>query len=246
MSRLFLGTSGFHYKDWKQVFYPAAIPQRLWLEYYSSQYKTVEINNSFYSTIKPQIYHNWYQQTPPDFAFSVKGHRYITQLKKLEQVDESVNLFFNNVLQLKEKLSCVLWQFPANFVLRDKVHFERLNYFLSILPTSTRHAFEFRDDSWFCEPVYSLFKKNRAALVISQSSLFPQIETITADFVYIRFHGPDRLYASGYTEKELQDWSLKIKTYLKTCDVYCYFNNDAGGFALTNIKTLSKYLENSD
>lgn len=245
MHTLFLGTSGYNYKEWRGKFYPEKLPQKQWLYYYAEQYDTVEINNSFYSSVKKETYENWYNQTPKEFTFVIKGHRYITQLKKLQDVEEPVALFFSNAKALKDKLSCVLWQFPASFRVsagKEHEYLQRLETFLKLLPTSVRHAFEFRDTSWFTDEVNKLLRSYNASLIISQSAKFPEIELLNGIFAYIRFHGPAGLYTSGYSDESLAEWAIRIKKYLQTQDVYVYFNNDAGGWAIGNSQTLKKLI----
>lgn len=242
--KLFIGTSGYNYKEWKELFYPTTMPPREWLAYFATRFDTVEINNSFYTSVKRETYEKWYEATPKDFSFVIKGHRYITHRKRLIDVEESLELFFSNASGLKEKLSCVLWQFPANFTLRkqkDK-YLERLEEFLKLLPKNLRHAFEFRDESFFESDVVSLLRLYGASIVISQSGVFPERELLNETFVYIRFHGPTSLYSSKYTDEQLFAWAQKIKKYLLTQDVYCYFNNDMSGYAIQNTQKLQQFI----
>ncbi|HVT01418.1 MAG TPA: DUF72 domain-containing protein [Patescibacteria group bacterium] len=237
--KIIVGTSGFNYKSWRGDFYPAELPQTEWLKFYASKFNSVEINNSFYVTVKPATYKNWNEQTPSDFQFVVKGHRFITQLKKLKDVEDSVDLFFKNAKPLGSKLKVVLWQFPANFS-NTPEHFERLQRFVKVIPQTFKHAFEFRDKSWFAKDVESLLSKNNSTLVISQSSKFPEIEMTGKSLVYIRFHGPRSLYSSNYSDAELKSWSQKIKEYEKKMECFAYFNNDNGGYATKNALRLKE------
>jgi uncharacterized protein YecE (DUF72 family) len=245
MQKLFLGTSGYNYREWKEKFYPPEIPQREWLSFYAKHFDTVEINNSFYVAVKKETYEKWYVQTPDNFQFVIKGHRYISQLKKLHEVEEATEKFFTAAGGLQSKLSAVLWQFPANFVFagHEEEYFARLRSFLIMLPHRYRYAFEFRHASWFVPEVNELLKKYNACLVIAQSAKFPEIMIVNGTFAYIRFHGPGALYSSGYSDTALKIWTVKIKELLKAMDVYVYFNNDAGGYALQNIYTLQNFLK---
>jgi uncharacterized protein YecE (DUF72 family) len=242
MKRLFVGASGYSYKDWKGKFYPEKLPQKQWLQYYSEYFSTVEINNSFYTLVKEETYRNWYSVTPAEFRFAVKGNRYITQFKKLKDVGESLRNVLDPLVALREKLSVVLWQFPASFVLSEKYYDEyltRLEEFLELLPRDdVRHAFEFRDIRWFGEDVAGILRRYNAAYVLSDTPVFPCREVLSADFVYVRFHGPGALYATAYSDKELSHWAEKIKIYLQDRDVYGYFNNDMSAHAIKNAKTL--------
>lgn len=237
MKHVFVGTSGYNYREWRNTFYPPEIPQKLWLPYYSEQFPTVEINNTFYTSVEEHVYRNWFDATPKHFVFSIKGNRYITHLKQLKDVGESVERFFKAVRNLEEKLHIVLWQFPKHFVFKP-VTLSHLEIFLTLLPKDYLYAFEFRNKAWFGPATREVLKRHNASLVISQSSVFPEVEHVTATFVYVRFHGPGTLYSSGYSEKELNKWVKKIKKWQKRLDVYCYFNNDAGGYAVRDAKKL--------
>ncbi len=242
MKAVLIGTSGFNYSSWRGKFYPHDLPYKEWLSYYSQRFRTVEINNSFYVTVRKETYEKWYRETPPDFSFVIKGHRMITQLKKLHEVEQQVDQFFQNASGLKDKLSCVLWQFPASFKIskgREEEFILRLEEFFRLLPTSIRHAFEFRDMSWFeNQDIVSLLKKYNAAFVFADTPKFPCKEIVTADFIYARFHGPSGLYSFSYSDKELSVWADKMKAWGKDHDMYAYFNNDMSGYAIVNARML--------
>jgi len=241
MRKLFIGTSGYNYADWVRVFYPRALSKKEWLSFYSQHFNTVEINATFYHSFKRNVFENWYKQTPLNFSFSIKGSRYITHIKRIKNVQNEVENFFESVQGLKEKLSVILWQFPSSFRLTDEIG-ERLSKFLIDLPKNTRHAFEFRHSSWFNDDIYQLLDKNKTGFVINETKAFSVAEKVTSDFAYIRFHGPQSLYSSLYSDEELKVWAEKIRGYLKTHDVYCYFNNDVSGFAVKNALFLKKLL----
>lgn len=246
-----IGTSGYSYNHWIEIFYPKDLPQTKWLSFYTKNFDSVELNVTFYHLPDKKVFENWYKNTPKDFTFAVKGSRFITHVKKLNDIEKPLKLFLSKTKFLKEKLGVTLWQFPANLHLatsdkRQGIKIERLKKFLKLLKTQTqnsdlRHAFEFRNKTWFCQEIYDLLKKYNCALVISDSLHFPYKEEITADFIYIRFHGGKALYSSEYKEEDLKNWALKIKKWGKQKkDVYCYFNNDAYGYATKNAKTLNK------
>lgn len=241
MSDIFIGTSGYTYKDWKEKFYPSSVPQSQWLPYYSHQFQTVEINATFYGTFTEEQIKHWYEQTPKDFVFSIKASRFLTHVRRLVVTEEDIARFFGQLFPLKEKLSCVLWQLPGNFRL-TKENFKRLEAFLVLLPRDVRHAIEFRDSSWFVEELWKLLQQYNVAFVISQTSEFPSAEIVTANFVYIRFHGPRKLYASKYADEALQNWARKVQNFAKKYDVYCYFNNDFEAYAIQNAKQLAYFL----
>lgn len=237
MKKVFVGTSGYTYNHWKKIFYPEDLSQREWLKYYCQYFNAVEINTSFYHSLKKEIYKRWRIETPKDFKFFIKGHRFITVAKRLKDIDDSVRFFFAPVFALKEKLAGVLWQFPPNFKFTEEI-FRRLKHFLSILPKKIIHAFEFRNESWFNPEVYGILKFYNAAFVFVSLA----VEEVTADFVYIRFHGPGAIYTSLYSEAEMKEWVAKIKVWKKKYDIYVYFNNDANANAVKNAKQLIKLL----
>jgi len=259
---LFIGTSGWVYSDWEGIFYPKDLPAKDTpphqyiggggkLKYYSRYFKTVEINYSFYHLPRPSTYQNWYKQTPEDFLFSVKASRFITHIKRLLGVKEAWKVFLENALNLREKLGPILLQFPPSFRATEE-NIKRLDFFLKFIRENScsnsrkfaRYAFEFRHKSWCNKKIYKLLKKYNVAWVIADSPSYPKAEVVTADFVYIRMHGSKVLFASKYTKKELSSLAQKIKKWLKICDVYVYFNNDAYGYALENAKELLKLLLN--
>ena len=252
--KLFIGTSGWNYSGWREIFYPENLKSQDFLRFYSSQFKTVEVNYSFYHLPKPTTCIKWYNQTPKDFVFSVKASRFITHIKRLKGVKISWRKFLENALNLKEKLGPILFQFPPNFKATEE-NIKRLKNFLSIsrgrtspklssiLGGSTsknlKWAFEFRHPSWCEEKIYKLLRKNKVGWVIADSSRYPKAEAVTADFIYIRMHGPKELFASKYPRKEIKNLASKIKKWLKQdLDVYVYFNNDAMGYAVENAKAL--------
>lgn len=236
-----IGTSGYVYQDWKKRFYPPGVRQKDWLSFYARYFQTVEINATFYGFFKPEQVKRWHDTTPSGFLFSIKGSRFLTHIRRLSVTEEDITKFFLQVEPLQEKLSCILWQMPGNFRYGQE-NFERLKHFLELLPQGVRKCVEFRDSSWFGEPLWNLLEKYHIGFVVSDTSEFPVFEKVTSDFAYIRFHGPSKLYASKYTEEELQMWAEKIKSLLKSMDVYCYFNNDHLGYALENAKMLQKLL----
>lgn len=248
--KLLIGTSGWIYSHWNKIFYPEDLRNRDKLKYFSKHFKTAEINYSFYHLPQPAVYQKWYQETPADFIFSIKASRFITHIKRLKRVKRSWKTFLENALNLKEKLGPILFQFPPNFKATEE-NIRRLKEFLKFIKSSKfkvsgfkpRYAFEFRHQSWCSEKIYNLLKKYKVAWVIADSPRYPKAEIVTANFVYIRMHGSKILFSSKYTKKEIQELAEKIKKWLKNgLDVYCYFNNDAYGFAVENAKKLLKIL----
>ncbi|OGG17878.1 hypothetical protein A3D05_03395 [Candidatus Gottesmanbacteria bacterium RIFCSPHIGHO2_02_FULL_40_24] len=237
MGKIWIGTSGYNYRYWKNIFYPNGTPVNKWLNYYSGHFNSVEINATFYGNFAKKVFETWRATTDDDFHFSVKGPGLITHRKKLNNIEAVLKKFTECAWGLEEKLAVILWQFPANFHCTAKTR-EKLKNFTGKLSGKIKHAFEFRHKSWFNEKIFRLMDKSGAGFVINDSSHFPSAETITGKFVYIRFHGPAGLYSSGYNSKDLKKWAEKIKKYLKDYDVFAYFNNDAEGLAVKNAKTL--------
>ncbi|MBZ9577445.1 DUF72 domain-containing protein [Patescibacteria group bacterium] len=242
--KIYIGTSGWVYRHWENIFYPESLSSKDKLKYFSQHLKTTEVNYSFYRLPRPSTYQNWYSQTPGDFLFTVKASRFITHIKRLKDVKEPWKIFIKNALNLKEKLGPILFQFPPSFKATEE-NIKRLEEFLKFIRKNNkklRFAFEFRHKTWCEEKIYKLLKKHRVAWVIADSPSFPRAEKITADFVYIRMHGSKVLFSSKYTKKELKDLAEKIKKWKRNKDVFVYFNNDAHGHAIENAKTLRGFL----
>lgn len=240
-AKVYIGTSGFNYKHWGDgVFYPSGLPQSKWLDFYAQYFDTVELNTTFYRLPQKSVFESWYNQAPNNFIFAVKGNRFITQQKKLKDPEGPVQNFFESASGLGDRLSVVLWQLPPNF----SANTERLREFCETLrenpvAKTVRHTFEFRHESWFTEETYKILREYRYALCIADSPVWPLAEEVTADFVYLRFHGGHELYGSNYSDAELKNWVKKTKKWLtEDKDVYVYFNNDAYGYAPKNAKTL--------
>lgn len=237
---IYIGTSGFSYNHWEEMFYPKDIKKSDWLWYYSQHFDTVEINSSFYRLPNVNSLQKWFDETPDDFIFSLKGSRYITHTKKLFSLENSLKIFFEKAKILGNKLPVILWQFPPNFKSNPK----RLEEFLKNLQKyNYRYAFEFRHESWFNAQIYGILRYYNTALVVSSSPDFPKAEIMTADFIYIRFHGSRDLYTSEYSKKELVKWANKIKSWSESADIYAYFNNDECGFAIKNALEIKNLLE---
>ena len=246
MAKLFIGTSGFSYSHWENgVFYPKGLSKTKQLEYFTKHFSTVELNSPFYRLPTDKTFSNWQKRTPKGFIFAVKVSRFITHIKKLNQCNDSWGIFLKRALHLGSKLGPFLFQFPPNW----QENLKRLEDFVKIIEKNNsklRFVFEFRHPSWFSPEVYQFFKKHKKlSFCIIDSPRWPTTNEIAGDFVYIRMHGGKILYGSNYSEKELKQLADKIKEYLdQSLDVYCYFNNDAQGFAVKNAKQLLKLCEN--
>jgi uncharacterized protein YecE (DUF72 family) len=246
--RLYIGTSGWAYR-W-DAFYPAGLANRDYLRFYSRKFRTVEINYSFYRLPRPSTYLNWAEQTPRDFVFSVKLSRFITHIKRLSGVRAELESFLANASSLGPKLGPILVQLPPSM----KLDLPRLDAFLDSardaresigIDRSIRLAIEFRHGSWFKLPemnrVLKILEKHGAALVLAHSSRYPypESEPVTSDFMYLRFHGPDRIFASLYGKKNLKRWAPSVKRWIKRgLDVHAYFNNDVNGYAVGDAAAL--------
>jgi uncharacterized protein YecE (DUF72 family) len=271
MATVRIGISGWRYAPWRGDFYPKGLPQRSELEYAARLLRTVEINGSFYSLQRPSSYQQWRAQTPEDFVFSVKGGRFITHMKKLAGVESAVaNFFASGVLALGDKLGPVLWQLPPNLGYDP----DRLAAFFSLLPRTTmqaarfaeghderlkdrswtvtdadrpiRHALEVRHSTYEKPEFVELLRAHDIALVVADTAgKWPFLEDVTSDFVYVRLHGSEELYVSGYDEASLDRWAEKMRAWsagrdapgARTLsspvavrpegrDVFVYFDND--------------------
>ncbi|HIE43787.1 MAG TPA: DUF72 domain-containing protein, partial [Candidatus Omnitrophica bacterium] len=208
MPLLRIGTSGYNYAHWADgVFYPPELSPRKWLEFYSHHFDTVELNVTFYRLPKKKTFLNWYERTTSGFYFVIKGNRFITHIKRLKDCEGPLELFFSAAEGLKDKLKVVLWQMPPSL----KVDIKKLEDFAEMLteigPKNVRHSFEFRDKSWFNDGVYSVLERYNSALCIADSPRWPSAKILTADFVYVRFHGGRILYRSNYSNEELGNWA---------------------------------------
>lgn len=234
-----IGTSGWFYPHWNEIFYPKDVSTPKRLKYYSENFDTVEINSTHYVTPTEKTVKNWFTQVPEDFLFSVKMHRFITHMKKLKNVEESLPLFFEKAALLKKKLGPILIQLPPML----HADIDRLKTFVKLLKKKYRYVFEFRHETWYVDEVYEILRKNEIALCVTDLKGKQSPEVFTADFTYIRLHGPTKAaYAGEYGPKLLKPWSKKLLEWQKKVDVYCYFDNDEKSFAVKDAKLLKKYL----
>ena len=266
-----IGISGWRYAPWRGVFFPDGLPPRAALAYASRRVPTIEINGSFYSLQRPESYQAWHDATPDGFIFAVKGGRYITHLKRLREVEAPLaNFFASGVLRLGAKLGPFLWQLPPHLPFDP----DRLDRFLQQLPRTgeeaarlaarhdawlrgrtwhdvtgaypLRHALEVRHPSFETPEFIEILRRHNVALVVADTAgKWPFLEDVTADFVYVRLHGDEILYASGYSDEALASWAGKIAAWARgtqargvrtigsglkrdasSRDVYVYFDND--------------------
>lgn len=282
-----IGISGWRFPPWRKVFFPKGLVQRDELHFASRQVNSIEINGTFYATQTPKSYKHWYDETPDDFVFSVKGPRYITHIRRLQDIEGPLaNFYASGVLHLQQKLGPMLWQFPPNFPFQE----DRLEAFFKLLPHDVksavklaknadrlepdfpeaavrsnqklRHAIEIRNHSFENPFFIELLRKYDVALVFADTAgRWPYLEDITSDFIYLRLHGDEELYSSGYGDEMLNWWGARVKmwsqgkepTYslalldekLQTMprDVYVYFDNDVKVHAPFDAQKLMKILK---
>jgi uncharacterized protein YecE (DUF72 family) len=231
-----IGCSGWNYPHWREVVYPKGLPARRWLSHYATLFDTVEVNTTFYRLAKPSAVARWVEETPPDFVFAAKASRYMTHMKRLNDLEPGLARFYDAIepLASSPKLGPVLWQFPANFH-RDE---DRLADALALLPAG-RHAFEFRHRSWFTTDVFELLRAYGAALAFGDHPERPwQPLELTAGWTFIRFHYGARGRRGNYSETELQEWADRLSGVRREAEVYAYFNNDWEGLAVANATRL--------
>ncbi|HEX5219375.1 MAG TPA: DUF72 domain-containing protein [Verrucomicrobiae bacterium] len=238
-ARLFVGTSGWIYKEWAGVFYPKNLKKAGELEHYAKIFDTVEINATFYRLPLENMVQGWYRRSPKDFIFAVKGSRFITHIKRLKIRATAIKRFFDRARLLKEKCGPVLWQLPPNF---DVKNLKRLDAFLEKLPKKYRHAVEFRHPSWYeTEDAFAVLRKNEVGHVVLSSLRMPMNLTVTTDFTYLRFHGLEGGARHDYTRQELRPLAEFCRKRLKAGEsVYAYFNNDLNTRAPLNAETFRK------
>lgn len=210
------------------------------LDFYVQHFDTVELNNSFYRLPNETAFDNWRKSTPPDFVFSLKASRFITHVKKLKDPEDASQNFLHRARRLGPKLGPIVFQLPPRF----KVNIERLEILLRQLPRKFRYVFEFRDLTWITPEINELLKKFNAAFCIYELAGYHSPITVTADFAYVRLHGPTpNKYQGSYSEDRLRQWSRQINEWSKTlAAVYIYFDNDQAGFAAQNAMTLKRML----
>ncbi|SFI45707.1 DUF72 domain-containing protein [Nitrosomonas sp. Nm34] len=242
-STIFIGTSGWSYSHWRDLFYPPGFSQKEWLCYYAKYFKTVEINNSFYQLPDKKTLLRWYDIVPKDFIFTVKASRYITHIQRLNDPKQSTETFLERIRILEDKLGPILFQLPPRW------HFnpERLSAFLETLSNDFRYVFEFRDPSWHNAQTYQLLSLHKAAFCIFDLDGFLSPREITTDLIYVRLHGPNGPYEGSYSKCSLSDWANTFANWsARGHTVYCYFDNTKSGYAAAqNALTLQTMLHST-
>jgi uncharacterized protein YecE (DUF72 family) len=235
-----IGTSGFHYKHWIGPFYPPKTPASKMLGFYLQHFDTVELNNSFYRLPTTEAFDAWREATPANFIFAVKASRFITHNKKLKDPEHALDNLLPRAAHLGPKLGPILFQLPPHW----RVNPERLENVLEILPRDLRYTFEFRELSWITPAIISILTKFNAAFCIYELAGYHSPLHITADFAYVRLHGPSRgKYQGSYSKERLNFWARQIETWVKSLKaIYIYFDNDQHGYAAANALTLKSML----
>ncbi len=232
-----IGTSGWHYRHWRGPFYPEDLPTSKMFAYYLQHFDTVEINNSFYRLPAPGCFAGWRDGAPAGFCFAVKASRFITHNKKLKDPENALENLLPRAEELKEKLGPILFQLPP----RWKRNAERLEGLLDVLPRKHRYAFEFREPSWNAPEIYQILRHHNAAYCIYELAGYHSPFEITADFVYVRLHGPGEKYQGSYSHRVLEHWAERIASWRRELKgVYVYFDNDQAGYAAQNALSLKR------
>ena len=238
--KIYVGTSGWQYKHWRGTFYPEGLKNKEEFNYYLSHFDSVEINNSFYMLPAAKTFSGWRKATPEKFLFAVKASRYITHMKKLKTDKQSIRKFFSRAGKLEKKLGPVLFQLPP----RWKLNVERFKNFLSQLPEKIRYTFEFRNSTWYTEEVYQLLRRYKCAFCIYELEHHLSPIEITANFVYVRLHGPGNKYQGSYSDTILKKWAKRCIEWQKDKnDVFVYFDNDQAGYAAFNASRLKDLIQ---
>lgn len=239
MPHVWIGTSGWHYQHWRGPYYPPSVPPRAMLNYYARDFETVEINNSFYRLPSSATFEAWKKSTPAGFCFAVKGSRYLTHRKKLLDPKPALDRLMEATSGLGAKLGPTLFQLPPNWHCNPA----RLEAFLCALPSGSRYSLEFRDRSWHTHQVFQLLREHHVAFCLYELGGIRSPIEVTADFVYVRLHGPGNKYQGDYSIKTLKSWAAHIGRWIESNrDVYVYFDNDQAGYAVKNAQELKKIL----
>ncbi len=246
VANLYVGTSGWAYGAWGDIFYPKKVRSTYErLAFYAASFNAVEVNYSFYHLPKPETCTKWATTVPKGFLFAVKASRFITHILRLKGVEEAWEKFITNIRSIGDRLGPILFQFPPGL----PADLDRLATFLALVKRDRRSprirpVFEFRHQSWFSKPTYDVLSKGGATLCIAHSSRYPCVEEATANLVYYRFHGPKEFFASKYSQQQLEYWATKMRRHLEAGrTVHAYFNNDWHGYAVENARTLRDLLE---
>ncbi len=219
MARLYAGTSGFSYPEWKGSFYPAGLPAAEMLQFYSRALPTVEINNSFYRYPKEETLRQWAQTVPEGFVFTVKAHRRITHDRRLKDVDGDLGFLYERMRALGDRLGLILFQLPPSL----RCDLGILETFLTQLRPGPRAVVEFRHSTWRQDAVYRLLEAHRVALVIGETDEEAQPRDVVGPISYLRLH------KYRYSPQEIQEWAGWVRERIREGrDVFAYFTHEEG------------------
>ncbi len=235
-----IGCSGYLYREWKNIFYPDKLPQRRWFEYYAKKFDTLELNVTFYRFPQLSSLQKWYDTSPPDFYFSLKVPRLITHYKQMKDCESLLNDFYDTVEEgLKEKLGCILFQFPPKFIYTE----ERLSLIINSIRKGLKNAVEFRDKSWWDKKIIQKLKAHDIIFCGISHPLLPDLQepVFNNKTVYYRFHGIPKLFYSMYGEEFLQKIADTVMAKKDLKDVFIYFNNTASLAAIKNAEQIRAY-----
>lgn len=234
-----IGCSGYHYPDWRRIFYPEDIIQRNWFDYYCRHFNTLEVNMTYYKFPRLEWLKRWHARAPEAFSFTVKAPRHLTHFKRFKEARQMLDDFNGTIREgLAEKLGCILFQFPSDFVYNA----ERLARITETLDASGRNVLEFRHESWWKEEVYQALTKVNLIFCGMSHPLLPDDVVATTDTIYYRFHGVPHLYSSRY---EIQKLEQVVQAMINRGgrSAFIYFNNTADAHAVTNAKELQDICE---
>lgn len=238
MIRWHIGCSGFHYKHWKEVFYPEGLAQTKWFTFYAEHFSALELNATFYRTPTPKSLANWYTISPDGFDFAVKAPRTITHYRKFNDVHDVITRFYDLVQSgLQEKLAAVLFQLHPNYAY-TKAHLDAM---LNSLSPDFNNVVEFRHPSWWNEEVYQAFGERNIVFCGISHPTFPNDVISNSPSLYYRFHGAENLYSSEYSSNELVSF-IKSVDEQDISDAFIFFNNDIGGASIRNATELKKLI----
>ncbi|HEY4206729.1 MAG TPA: DUF72 domain-containing protein [Puia sp.] len=238
-TKIHIGTSGWSYQHWRDIFYPSDLAATSYLSFFASRFSVAEINTSFYHLPRPETVKNWASTVPKDFLFCPKISRYITHIKKLHDPEDTLPKFFDVFEPVRRRLGPVLIQLPEAVRYHENI---ARPFFATLVKKYPKYRFalEVRHASWLTEEALAILRKYHISLVIAESGdRWPYSETITGKDVYLRFHGPDGSYASSYSGKALHKYARKCIDWATAGHtVWVFFNNDINGYALKNAATL--------
>lgn len=231
----YIGCSGFYYNHWKGSFYPDDLPKSKWFSFYAEQFKTLELNVTFYRFPLDSTFEGWYKKTPDDFLFAVKAPRVITHYKKFNDTKELMQEYYSKLSKgLKEKLGPVLFQLPPS----SKYSIELLQNIIDTLDNNYRNVLEFRNDSWWNQEVYRELGNHNISFCGMSHPKLPDDVIANTKTLYYRFHGAEELYKSKYSIQKLTAFINQVKKLKNLQEVFIYFNNDIGGSAIENSQQL--------